>query len=135
MSFQAYLDTIKEKTGMTPDDFLKIAKQKGYLEPGVKTAQIIEWLKNDYGLGRGHAMALTVIFNSASKPHYSHDELIDRHFAGPKNKWRSSYNQLFTYVTGLDTTVSAKPVNSYINFVKDSKKFAIIQVTVDHLSR
>lgn len=134
MSFQAYLDTIEAKTGMTPDDFLIVARQKGYLEPGVKTTQIIDWLKQDYGLGRGHAMALTLIFNHASKPKLSHNELIDHHFTGSKIKWRESYDRLFTYVSRLDPGITAKPVNSYINFVKNGKKFAIVQVTTDHLS-
>lgn len=33
MSFQAYLDNIKAKTGMTPDDFKKAAeKAKGWID-------------------------------------------------------------------------------------------------------
>lgn len=35
MSFQSYLDAIEDKTGT-----------------------ILDWLKQDYGLGRGHGMAL-----------------------------------------------------------------------------
>jgi len=30
MSFQAYLDTIKKKTGKGPDDFKKLAEKKGF---------------------------------------------------------------------------------------------------------
>jgi hypothetical protein len=33
MTFQAYLDNIKKKTGKTPEGFEKITKQKGLLEP------------------------------------------------------------------------------------------------------
>ena len=62
MSFQAYLDNIKEKTGKTPEDFKKIADKKGLTKPGVKAAAIIDWLKNDFDLGRGHAMAIYAIF-------------------------------------------------------------------------
>ena len=34
MSFQAYIDNIKTKTGKTPADFKKLATQKGFLEKG-----------------------------------------------------------------------------------------------------
>ena len=58
MTFQAYLDNIKAKTGKTPKEFKAIAKKKGLLEPGVKAGQIVAWLNEDFGLGRGHAMAI-----------------------------------------------------------------------------
>ena len=57
MSFQAYLDNIEEKTGLTPAEFVEMAQAKGYDAPGTKAGVIVEWLKADYGLGRGHAMA------------------------------------------------------------------------------
>lgn len=58
MSFQAYIDNIKQKTGKTPEDFKQIAEEKGLLKPGVKAAEIVAWLKEDFGLGHGHAMAI-----------------------------------------------------------------------------
>ncbi len=58
MTFQAYIDNIKMKTGKTPEDFRIAAQKKGLLEPGVKIMQIVAWLKEDYGLGHGHAMAI-----------------------------------------------------------------------------
>lgn len=63
MSFQAYLDNIQSKTGKSPEDFKKLAKQKGFLENGelkstVKAGEIVNWLKTDFDLGHGHAMAI-----------------------------------------------------------------------------
>src|SRR5690625_7429073 len=58
MSFQAYLDAIEDKTGHTPRQLLDIAKTRGYDDASVKAGEIHEWLKTDYGLGRGHGMAL-----------------------------------------------------------------------------
>ncbi|AWB92120.1 DUF4287 domain-containing protein [Aeromicrobium chenweiae] len=58
MSFQAYLDTIENKTGLTPRQLLDIATSRGYDDPAVKAGTILEWLKSDYDLGRGHGMAL-----------------------------------------------------------------------------
>lgn len=57
MSFQAYLDTIEDKTGLTPRQLVDLATQKGF-GPSTKAGEIVAWLAADYGLGRGHAMAL-----------------------------------------------------------------------------
>lgn len=61
MSFQGYLNTIKAKTGLDPDDFRRLAAEKGLDQPGTKAGQIVEWLAADYGLGRGHAMAIVAV--------------------------------------------------------------------------
>jgi hypothetical protein len=56
MSYQAYLKTIRE-------DFRKLAEEKrftinGQLRDTVKATEIINWLKADFALGHGHAMAI-----------------------------------------------------------------------------
>jgi hypothetical protein len=66
MSFQAYLDNIQTKTGKTPDDFRKLATKKGFaergkLKVGVKAGAVVAWLKADYALGHGHAMAIVAL--------------------------------------------------------------------------
>ena len=57
MSFQAYLDAVEDKTGLTPRQLMAQAADKGF-GPGTKAAPILEWLKEEYGLGRGHGMAM-----------------------------------------------------------------------------
>lgn len=65
MSFQAYLDNIEQKTGKTPNEFIELANQKGFSKD-TKSSEIINWLKQDFDLGRGHAMAIIhVIKNGA----------------------------------------------------------------------
>ncbi|TJZ63026.1 DUF4287 domain-containing protein [Sphingobacterium olei] len=61
MSFQAYIDNIQKKTGKSPEDFKKLAEEKGFLENGdltVKATEITNWLKEEFELGHGHAMAI-----------------------------------------------------------------------------
>ena len=63
MSFQGYLKTIKEKTGLGPNDFRNKAAEKQFKENGqlkttVKAGEIVNWLKEEYDLGHGHAMAI-----------------------------------------------------------------------------
>ena len=54
MSFQAYLDKVEELTGKTPDEFVEMAREKNLTQH----KDILAWLKNDYGLGTGHARAI-----------------------------------------------------------------------------
>jgi hypothetical protein len=72
MSFQAYLDNIEEKTGKTPNEFIAMAKEKGFTDPGTKAGTIVTWLKEDYDLGRGHAMAIVHIIKHG-------DQIGDKH--------------------------------------------------------
>lgn len=70
MSFQAYIQNIKEKTGKGPEDFKALAHDKGFMEndqlkPGVKAAEIVQWLQADFGLGRGHSMAIFALLKGA----------------------------------------------------------------------
>jgi hypothetical protein len=65
MTFQAYIDNIYAKTGKKPADFLKEAKKAGMFNDGVKVMQIVAWLKESYGLGHGHAMAIVQTFKDA----------------------------------------------------------------------
>jgi hypothetical protein len=54
MSFQAYLDKVEEITGKTPDEFIEMASVKNLREHKA----ILSWLKDDFGLGTGHARAI-----------------------------------------------------------------------------
>jgi hypothetical protein len=72
MSFQAYIDNIKIKTGKSPDDFKKLGEEKGFMQagklvPSVKAGQVIAWLKADFDLGHGHAMAIVALFKGDKK--------------------------------------------------------------------
>ena len=58
MSFQAYLDAVEKKTGLTPRQLVDLAKERGLDDPSVKAGAILAWLADDYGLGRGHGLAM-----------------------------------------------------------------------------
>ena len=72
MSFQAYIDNIKAKTGKTPADFIQLAEKKefiidGKLNPKIKATEITDWLKKDFELGHGHAMAIYMTFKGKTE--------------------------------------------------------------------
>lgn len=72
MSFQAYLNTIEAKTGKTPADLRVLAAEKGWtrngaLSPDVKPMSIVATLKDELGLGHGHAMAVVALLKGTKK--------------------------------------------------------------------
>lgn len=72
MSFQGYLNTIKTKTGKGPNDFRLLAEQKGFtkdgqMNPAIKAGDIVVWLKQDFNLGHGHAMAIYALLKGVKQ--------------------------------------------------------------------
>jgi hypothetical protein len=62
MSFQAYLDAVKKKTGKTPEQLKALAAKAGVYSPEMKATALVDWLAQEFGLGRGHAMAVWMVF-------------------------------------------------------------------------
>jgi len=133
MSFQAYLDTIKAKTGLDPEEFRPLARERGLLEPGVKAGQIKAWLKEDFDLGPGHAMALISILTPSGRAGGSVDEKIDAIFAGPKAHWRPLVDRLIGELRESGGELTLAPTNNYLSLVSSDRKFAILQPTGDRL--
>ena len=63
MSFQSYLDNIETKTGKTPNEFIALAKAKGF-NADTKAGEIALWLKQEFDLGHGHAMAMVKVIKT-----------------------------------------------------------------------
>ncbi|SDN24566.1 protein of unknown function [Lentzea albidocapillata subsp. violacea] len=66
MSFQAYLDGAEKKTGKTPAELLTAAAERGF-DGTTKAGVVLEWLKTDYDLGRGHGMALYHVLKNGAQ--------------------------------------------------------------------
>lgn len=61
MTFEAYIRNIEAKTGKTPGDFRTLATER-WLMTNPRALQVVAWLKQDFGLGHGHAMAIWCAF-------------------------------------------------------------------------
>jgi len=72
MSFQAYLDNVEQQTGKTPQDFIDLAKEKGFDDPATKAGEIATWLKEEFQLGHGHAMAIVHVIRHGAKINDKH---------------------------------------------------------------
>lgn len=132
MTFQAYLDTIRAKTGLGPKEFRELAEARGFLQPGVKTGTITAWLKEDFDLGPGHAMAIVATF----KEQPTDDARLEKQFAGAKGAWRPTFDALLASVREFGT-VDTAPTDTYISLVKPTArgaaKFAVVALTADRM--
>jgi Domain of unknown function (DUF4287)/Domain of unknown function (DUF5655) len=131
MSFQGYLDTIRAKTGLDPDDFRRLAADKGFDTADTKAGQIIDWLAQDYGLGRGHAMAIVSILKEPSRTTESTDNPADVLFTGPRAHWRGTWDRVWAHVSALGDDISIQPTQKYLGLARSGRKFAIVAATGD----
>ena len=86
MSFQAYLDAVEDKTGLTPRELVAQAAEKGF-GPGTKATPILEWLKEDYGLGRGHGMAMVHVITKGPQISGKHVGTTGTHSDESQTLW------------------------------------------------
>lgn len=130
MTYQAYLDTIKAKTGKTPDDFRALAAERGL----TTYQQAMAWLKAEYGLGHGHANLIAHLIVQGVEPAVSADEKINARFSGNKAHWRASYDRIVVEASRFGNDFKVAPTNTYISLVRAGKKFAIVDpATADRL--
>jgi len=64
MSFQAYIDNIHAKTGKTPLELKQAAQEAGIYSYDMKAGDLAKFLKDEYGLGHGHSMAIWLVFKT-----------------------------------------------------------------------
>lgn len=85
MSFQAYLDTIKKNTGKSARQLVELAHQRGFTAD-TKAGDVLQWLKDEFGLGRGHGMALVHVLK--------HGDVIDEKHVGTEGAHRDPSSRL-----------------------------------------
>jgi hypothetical protein len=123
MSFQAYLDNVRAKTGKTPDEFAKLALQKGLAKHG----DIVKWLRSDFALGHGHATAIAGVVLKKGVPKAAPEDKLTALFSGKKTSWRTPCDKLMAQIGKFGCDVSVAAGRTYINLLREGKKFAILQ--------
>ena len=64
---KAMVTAIEAKTGKTVADSVKLAKTRELGDPATKPGLLIAWLKDEYALGHGHAMAMAHAIKTAPR--------------------------------------------------------------------
>ena len=123
MSFQAYLDNVKAKTGKTPEDFAKLASKAGLLKHG----EIVKWLKAEHSLGHGHATAIAGVVLRMAAPKKGPADKARALFSGNKAHWQAECAALLAQVRSFGADVEVTVGNTYLSLLRAGKKFAILQ--------
>ena len=69
MTFQAYIDNIRAKTGKTPEELKQLMDQAGVYHPDMSATELVEWLAKEFALGQGHSMAIWAYFKDKGWVH------------------------------------------------------------------
>jgi hypothetical protein len=129
MSFQAYLDTIHAKTGKRPEDIVAMVRAQRLSKP----ADVIAWVKSEFGLGHGHAMAIVSLLRRDGQPARSDEDKVTAYFSGAKARWRAAYDRLLGQVQGFGPDVAVSHGATYLSLVKGGRKFAIVQAVGERM--
>jgi hypothetical protein len=72
MSREMYLQNAQTQTGKTLEQFVSMAEAQGY-DAATKAGVMVSWLKQEFGLGHGHATAVMHAIKSAREQRSSAD--------------------------------------------------------------
>ncbi|MFA5550976.1 MAG: DUF5655 domain-containing protein [Trueperaceae bacterium] len=111
---------IEASTGKSVDQIMELMRGWGELKPG----QYISRLKEELGLGHGHASMLTHTFRQRTEPKDPSADPLDTVYSGSKAALRPLHNAVLAQLQGIgDFEVS--PKKSYVS-LRTSKQFATL---------
>lgn len=113
---------LKEKTGKTLDEWVKVAKATRLAKHG----ELVKHLKDEHSMGHGYAnlVAMTTLKPAGAEP--TGDDLVDAQYAGAKAALRPWYDAIIASVGKFGPDVEVSPKKAYVS-LRRSKQFAILQ--------
>ena len=119
----AMIANLKEKTGKTLPQWLKIART-AKLE---KHGQIVKFLKSEHGMTHGFAnLVAHKSLESDAGSAADTDDLIAAQYSGPKADLRPIYDALTTAIKKFGKDVEIAPKKTYVS-LRRNKQFGLIQ--------
>lgn len=122
---QSMVNNLKEKTGKTLDQWLKIVAKESFEKHG----EIVKFLKSEHEMTHGFANLVSQV---ALKGHEVYqpaadggDSLVESQYAG-KESLKPIYDALIDTVNKFGSDVEISPKKAYVS-LRRSKQFAIIQ--------
>jgi hypothetical protein len=113
---------LKEKTGKSLDDWVKLAR-KAKLD---KHGQIVAHLKSEHGLGHGYANLVVQTALAGDAPAAGGDDLVNAQYSGAKAPLRPLYDKLIKAIGAFGLDIEVSPKKTYVS-LRRSKQFALIQ--------
>ena len=115
----AMIANLKDKTGKTLPQWLKIAKASKLTKHG----QIVKFLKADHGMTHGFA---NLVAHKALAGSAAGDDLVAAQYGGAKADLRPIYDKLISRVQKFGKDVEISPKKSYVS-LRRNKQFGLIQ--------
>jgi len=119
---QSMIANLKEKTGKTLPQWLKIAAASKLAKHG----EIVKHLKTEHGMTHGFANLVAQQHLAQGKPEAGADDLVATQYKGAKEGLRPIYDAVTEMVTKLGSDVAVSPKKAYVSY-RRSKQFALIQ--------
>ncbi|MCB0278991.1 MAG: DUF4287 domain-containing protein [Calditrichaeota bacterium] len=114
---------LREKTGKSLEEWIKIAEKSGFKKHG----EIVKYLKTEHEFTHGYAnlVAHKMLASDAGSVE-DQAQLIEDQYAGDKAALRPIYNQLIKEIHKFGKDVEIAPKKAYVS-VRRKKQFAILQ--------
>lgn len=125
---QTYLQSIQAKTGKSAQELAALAKARGL----TKARAVTDWLKDEYGLGYGHAGFVWYLM-AHEEGRKTPDDRLGKLFAGKKSRWLEPFRNLEAQLSTFGPDVDTHANTTYVNLLREGKKFGIVQPTAERL--
>ena len=123
VQLKTMIDNMPEKTGNSIEEWKEILSSAGC----VNHAEIMNLLKNEYGVTHGFANTISALYRQwLEGGPKSNEELVDQQFSGKKANLRETYEAILDIVTEFGTDVKIAPKKTYIS-LRRNKQFAIVK--------
>lgn len=120
---ESMIQNLKEKTGKTLDQWLKVAKASKLGKHG----ELVKHLKSGHGMTHGYANLVALKhLRSDAKSVGEGEELVALQYGGEKSPLKPIYDALVAMAGKLGADVEISPKKAYVS-LRRNKQFAIIQ--------
>lgn len=118
-----FIQTAKEKTGKTLEQWLPVVKKAGLS----KQMEITNWLKTEHKLNHLQASLLAGLYLNNGKPVYQNESsLLDNQFAKCE-EMRPLYNAVFEKILKAFSDTQLIPKKTYLSFTA-TREFAAVNI-------
>ena len=130
MASQAFLQSVRAKTGKSLEQLNEIAKELGYLVDATKMSETVTWLKEEFEFSHQQAMALVEAFRAREIPNV--EEPLSRLFAGERGRWRPVYDAVAQRIDHFGNDIAIHPTKKFVAFQRHRRKFAALAFDATH---
>jgi len=113
---------LKEKTGKTLAQWLKVARASGEAKHG----GIVKHLKSEHAVTHGYANMIAHEFLQSTASGSAPDDLVSAQYAAKKSALRPIYDKLAKAISKFGKDVALSPKKAYVS-LRRSKQFGLIQ--------